>query len=117
MRTKKGAGCLHGHPQVTGTAWYAPCLLVKSYAVMHCVCRGSNLDVPSQVPLTTAVASSYSTLLYPALCALTSLYTFQLLLQVGTFADVVVADAIVKGVKGFDLNTAREAILKDVRIV
>lgn len=35
--------------------------------------------------------------------------------QVGTFADVVVADAIVKGIKGFDLNTAREAILKDVR--
>ena len=34
--------------------------------------------------------------------------------MVGTFADVVVADAIVKNVKGFDLDTARDAILKDV---
>ena len=36
------------------------------------------------------------------------------LVQVGTYADVVVADAIVKGVKGFELNTARDALLKDV---
>lgn len=28
---------------------------------------------------------------------------------------MVVADAIVKGIKGFDLDTARDAILKDVR--
>ena len=34
--------------------------------------------------------------------------------QVGTYADVVVADAIVKGIKGFDLDTARDALLKDV---
>jgi len=35
--------------------------------------------------------------------------------MVGTFADVVIADAIVKGVKGFDYDLARRAILKDVR--
>lgn len=34
--------------------------------------------------------------------------------MVGTFADVVVADAIVKGVGGFDLALAKEALLKDV---
>ncbi len=34
--------------------------------------------------------------------------------MVGTFADVVIADAIVKGVKGFDLDTARQALMKDV---
>lgn len=34
--------------------------------------------------------------------------------MVGTFADVVVADAIVKGVPGFDLDLARRALLKDV---
>ena len=33
--------------------------------------------------------------------------------MVGTFADVVVADAIVKGVGGFDLNQAKNALLKD----
>lgn len=32
----------------------------------------------------------------------------------GTYADVVVADAIVKGVDGFDLNVAKDAIAKDV---
>ena len=36
--------------------------------------------------------------------------------QVGTFADVVIADAIVKGIKGFDLDVARDAILKDVSV-
>jgi putative alpha-1,2-mannosidase len=34
--------------------------------------------------------------------------------MVGTFADVVVADAIVKGVPGFDLNLAKDALMKDV---
>ncbi len=33
--------------------------------------------------------------------------------MVGTFADVVVADAILKDIKGFDLDTAVEAIRKD----
>jgi predicted alpha-1,2-mannosidase len=33
--------------------------------------------------------------------------------MVGTFADVVVADAIVKGVKGFEINTAIDALMKD----
>jgi hypothetical protein len=33
--------------------------------------------------------------------------------MVGTYADVVIADAVVKGVKGFDLDTAREALWKD----
>ena len=37
--------------------------------------------------------------------------------MVGTFADVVVADAIVKGVSGFDLHLAKDALLKDVRII
>jgi hypothetical protein len=32
---------------------------------------------------------------------------------VGTFADVVVADAIVKGVGGFDIVTAIDALSKD----
>ena len=36
--------------------------------------------------------------------------------MVGTFADVVIADAIVKDVKGFDINIAKNAILKDVII-
>jgi hypothetical protein len=36
--------------------------------------------------------------------------------MVGTFADVVIADAIVKGVEGFDLDLARLALLKDVRL-
>jgi putative alpha-1,2-mannosidase len=34
--------------------------------------------------------------------------------MVGTFADVVVADAIVKGVPGFYLNLAKDALMKDV---
>ena len=34
--------------------------------------------------------------------------------MVGTFADVVVADAIVKGVPGFDLALAKDALMKDV---
>ena len=33
--------------------------------------------------------------------------------MVGTFADVVVADAIVKNVPNFDLALAKEALLKD----
>lgn len=33
--------------------------------------------------------------------------------MVGTYADVVIADAIVKGVQGFDLNTAKDALIKD----
>lgn len=33
--------------------------------------------------------------------------------MVGTFADVVVADAVVKGVKGFDLVLAKDAMMKD----
>lgn len=34
--------------------------------------------------------------------------------MVGTFADVVVADAIVKNVPNFDLLLAKDALLKDV---
>ncbi len=34
--------------------------------------------------------------------------------MVGTFADVMVADAIVKGVPGFDLALAKDALMKDV---
>ena len=34
--------------------------------------------------------------------------------MVGTFADVVVADAIVKGIRGFDLMTAYQALYKGV---
>lgn len=37
--------------------------------------------------------------------------------MVGTFADVVVADAIVKNIKGFNLDQAVAAILKDVSLV
>tara|TARA_B110000090_G_scaffold186131_1_gene214655 strand:+ start:389 stop:577 length:189 start_codon:yes stop_codon:yes gene_type:complete len=33
--------------------------------------------------------------------------------MVGTFADVVVSDAIVKGIEGFDKGMAREALIKD----
>ena len=33
--------------------------------------------------------------------------------MVGTYADVVVADAVIKGIKGFDLVTATDALLKD----
>jgi hypothetical protein len=33
--------------------------------------------------------------------------------MVGTFADVVVSDAIVKGIKGFDYELARMALKKD----
>lgn len=33
--------------------------------------------------------------------------------MVGTFADVVVSDAIVKNIQGFDLETARQALKKD----
>jgi putative alpha-1,2-mannosidase len=33
--------------------------------------------------------------------------------MVGTYADVVIADAIVKDIKGFDLETARAALKKD----
>ena len=33
--------------------------------------------------------------------------------MVGTYADVVVADAIMKDIKGFDLDIAREALIKD----
>jgi hypothetical protein len=36
--------------------------------------------------------------------------------MVGTFADVVVADAVVKGVPGFDLMLAKDALIKDVRL-
>ena len=36
--------------------------------------------------------------------------------MVGTFADVVVADAIVKNVPNFDLALAREALMKDVSL-
>jgi hypothetical protein len=35
--------------------------------------------------------------------------------MVGTFADVVIADAIVKDVPGFDLRMAIDALSKDVR--
>ena len=42
--------------------------------------------------------------------------TLHILAQVGTFADVVIADAVVKGIKGFDLDVARDAILKDVSV-
>jgi hypothetical protein len=35
--------------------------------------------------------------------------------MVGTFADVVISDAIVKGVPGFELRTAKDALIKDVR--
>lgn len=34
--------------------------------------------------------------------------------MVGTFADVVIADAIVKDVPGFDIRLAIEALSKDV---
>jgi hypothetical protein len=34
--------------------------------------------------------------------------------MVGTFADVVIADAIVKEVDGFDLQMAIDALRKDV---
>lgn len=34
--------------------------------------------------------------------------------MVGTFADVVIADAIVKDVPGFDLTMAKDALMKDV---
>lgn len=34
--------------------------------------------------------------------------------MVGTFADVVVADALVKNVPGFDRRMAIQAILRDV---
>lgn len=33
--------------------------------------------------------------------------------MVGTYADVVVADAVIKDIKGFDLETARAALKKD----
>ncbi len=33
--------------------------------------------------------------------------------MVGTFADVVVSDAIVKGIEGFDYELARMALKKD----
>jgi putative alpha-1,2-mannosidase len=33
--------------------------------------------------------------------------------MVGTYADVVVSDAIIKDIKGFDLETARTALKKD----
>lgn len=36
--------------------------------------------------------------------------------MVGTFADVVVADAVVKRVPGFDLSLAKDALLKDVSV-
>lgn len=36
--------------------------------------------------------------------------------MVGTFADVVVADAIVKSVPGFEVDTAIAAIMKDVSV-
>ncbi len=36
--------------------------------------------------------------------------------MVGTFADVVVADAIVKNIKGFNIEQAVAAILKDVSV-
>lgn len=34
--------------------------------------------------------------------------------MVGTFADVVIADAIVKEIKGFDIQLAIDALRKDV---
>lgn len=34
--------------------------------------------------------------------------------MVGTFADAVISDAIVKDIKGFDLDLAIEAVIKDV---
>lgn len=37
--------------------------------------------------------------------------------MVGSFADVVISDAIVNSIPGFDLNTAVDAILKDVHIL
>ena len=37
--------------------------------------------------------------------------------MVGTFADVVIADAIVKGVTGFNIMMAKDALLKDVRLL
>ena len=33
--------------------------------------------------------------------------------MVGTFADVVIADAIVKNITGFDWSIARDALLRD----
>ena len=33
--------------------------------------------------------------------------------MVGTFADVVISDAIVREIEGFDLELAREALTKD----
>ena len=33
--------------------------------------------------------------------------------MVGTYADVVIADAIVKNITSFDWSTARDALLKD----
>ena len=33
--------------------------------------------------------------------------------MVGTYADVVIADAIVKGIRGFDYDLARSALKKD----
>ena len=35
--------------------------------------------------------------------------------MVGTFADVVVADALVKNVPGFDRRMAIQALIRDVR--
>ena len=42
-----------------------------------------------------------------------SLLHLVLLLKVGTYGDVVVADAIIKQVPGFEVSTAWEAIRKD----
>lgn len=37
-------------------------------------------------------------------------------LQVGTHADSLVAEAVVKGIRDFDLETAFEAVLKDATV-
>lgn len=36
--------------------------------------------------------------------------------QVGTHADSLIAEAVVKGVRGFDLDTAWSAVLKDATV-
>ncbi len=36
--------------------------------------------------------------------------------QVGTHADSLIAEAVVKGIRDFDLQTAFEAVLKDATV-
>ena len=38
------------------------------------------------------------------------------LAQVGTHADSLIAEAVVKGIKNFDLQTAFDAVLKDATV-